>query len=211
MSDSSTDSFRFYRERVPLQFNRTIDAQERDAEEDAAAAKLLEGMRTVNATIRVIVRRETGDEIHDLRVAGGRMTAGDAGATVPFMTLRHDERSFASIERESGDSLLGFLGALAGMQEDMKLTSQRIQNLSLIDGSLLFELTGDNPLSLLAHFGDGPCPDEPSCCLRMDSAIYADLKSGALPPQDAFMSGRVQIEGDMQIAMQLALAALSPD
>jgi putative sterol carrier protein len=107
--------------------------------------------------------------------------------------------------------VLGFLGGLAGMQDDMRLTSQRIQNLSLIDGTLLFELTGEHPLALLAHFGSSPIQDEPACTLRIDSTTYAQLRSGELPPQDAFMNGLVEIEGDMQMAMQLALAALSPD
>ena len=119
--------------------------------------------------------------------------------------------NLATLERESGDSVLGFLGALAGMQEDMKLTSNRIQNLHGLDGSLRFELRGSAPLVLTAHFGEGPAPDEPSCSISVDSDAYAELRSGALPPQDAFMSGKIQVEGDMQMAMQLALAALSPE
>jgi hypothetical protein len=211
LSTDPTESWKFYRERVPAQFNRTWQAQQTSAANDVAAAQQLEGMRTVRATIRVIVRRPGGDEVHDLDVVDGSMLASDSGRAAPFMTLVHDDDSFATIERESGDSVLGFLGALAGLQEDMKLTSLRIQNLSQIDGSLLFELTGKSPLALTAHFGSGAPQHEPRCCLRIDSETYAELRSGALAPQDAFMDGRIQIEGDMQMAMQLALAALSPD
>jgi putative sterol carrier protein len=139
------------------------------------------------------------------------MTAGDDPAHPPFMTLIHGLDDFVVLERESGDSILGFLGALAGMQEDMKLTSQRIQNLHGLDGSLRFSLTGENAFSLTAHFGESPVPESPSCSITVDGAAYQELRSGALPPQDAFLSGKIQVEGDMQMAMQLALAALSPE
>jgi len=211
LSEGHTESWTFYRERVPAQFNRTWKAQQAAAAQDEAAARLLESMRTVKATIRVIVHGPDAEEVHNLDVADGCMRAGDASANTPFMTLIHDAASFTPIERESGDSILGFLGALAGMRQDMKLTSQRIQNLSMLDGSLLLELTGENAFSLTAHFGNGRLQSEPRCRLRIDSETYAELRSGALPPQDAFMSGRVEIEGDMQMAMQLAVAALSPD
>ena len=37
------------------------------------------------------------------------------------------------------------------------------------------------------------------------------LRSGALDPQTAFLNHQIVVEGDMQTAMQLALAAISPD
>ena len=43
------------------------------------------------------------------------------------------------------------------------------------------------------------------------SDVLAQLRSGELDPQDAFMDGRIEIEGDMEMAIGLALAALSPD
>jgi putative sterol carrier protein len=41
--------------------------------------------------------------------------------------------------------------------------------------------------------------------------VYADLRAGRLDAQNAFLSGKLELEGDVQLAMQLALAALSPD
>ena len=65
-------------------------------------------------------------------------------------------------------------------------------------------------MTLTAHFGT-PVDGEPACTLRVAAEAYAQLKAGELAPQDAFMTGQVEIEGDMQMAMQLALAALSPE
>ncbi len=209
MSEATPDDF--YRRRVPAQFNRTFEAQQAAAESDAEAARILEGMKTVKGTIDIVVQGDEGEQRYHLNVSEGLMSADDEASQAPFMTLLHDLDSFAVLERESGDSILGFLGALAGMQDEMKLTSQRIQNLGGLDGSMLFALTGDGGFEMRAHFGQSPVPDEPSCTIRIDGAVYQELRSGELPPQDAFLSGKIQVEGDMQMGMQLALAAMSPD
>ena len=47
--------------------------------------------------------------------------------------------------------------------------------------------------------------------IRLDEAAYQDLRSGKLDPQAAFMNQQIIVEGDMQMAMQLALAAIAPD
>ena len=57
----------------------------------------------------------------------------------------------------------------------------------------------------------GEVAREPKCAISIESETYRDLRSGELNSQDAFMGGKIDIEGDMQMAMQLALAALSPD
>ncbi len=97
------------------------------------------------------------------------------------------------------------------MAGDLRLTNQRIENLSGLTGSVRFTLTGENGFSIVTHFGDDPIAAEPDCTIEIEGALYGDLKSGKLPPQEAFMSGKINIDGDMQKAMQLALAAMTPD
>jgi hypothetical protein len=206
---AGSDPATFYRHRVPAQFNRTFEAQRALAESgDADAARVLEGMRTVHASIEVEVE---GDGRYHLNVDAGHMQAGEANAHAPFMTMKHDLASFSVLERESGDSVLSFLGGLAGMSEDMRLTSQRIQNLRGIQGCLRFELTGEKAFSVLVHFGDSPAPEVPDCHISIEGSSYDQLRSGELGPQDAFLGGQIQVEGDMTIGMQVALAALSPE
>ena len=139
------------------------------------------------------------------------MTAGDEPSHPPFLTLAHDGATFEVLERESGDSVLGFLGGLAGLDAELKLTAQRMENLSGLEGTLCFELTGEQGFELLAHFGAGPVAVEPKCRLEIAREAYEQLRSGELAPQDAFMSGAIVATGDMQMAMQLALAAMTPD
>ena len=54
-------------------------------------------------------------------------------------------------------------------------------------------------------------PAEPKTRISVDAQAYRDLRSGALDPQLAFMNAQIRVEGDMQAAMQLALAAVAPD
>ena len=207
----STDPKEFYTQRIPAQFAEALRRQaETSANDGGEASRILEEMRAVNATLRVIVKGQTQDIFH-LNISGGEAEASDAPAYPPFMTIIHDIAALDALVRESGDSALGFLGGMAGLAGEMKLTSGRIANLADLQGSIGLELTGEDGFLLVSHFGPDPIPDEPNCTIRIDGAVYQDIRSGTLPAQEAFMTGRIEVEGDMQMAMQLALAALSPD
>jgi hypothetical protein len=197
----------FYREDVPRQWNRLLADQERAVE---SARRVLDAMRAVNATIRVEVRGPGGGTFF-LNVKQGEMSAGDAAAQPPFLTVVQERDTFERVAREAGDSALGLLGGLAGLTGEMRLTAGRIRNLAAVQGMIEFAVTGENGFRLRTHFGPGPVPDEPQTVIRVDEQGYRDLREGRLDPQQAFMSGKLAVEGDLQLAMQLALAALSPD
>jgi hypothetical protein len=204
---SDEDPRAFYAERLPAQFNRALDAQEALGEE---GRRVYDGMCAVNATIRVDVEGEGGGTFH-LNIDGGRMSASETAAHPPFLTLQQDRRAFERIAREAGDSAMALLGGLSGLAGEMKLTKARIDNLALVQGLVHFEVTGDDGFVLRTHFGGDPIPDEPHTQIRLDEAAYQDLRSGQLDPQAAFMNQQIVVEGDMQMAMQLALAAIAPD
>jgi len=205
------EQFAFYRERVPEQFNLTLKNQRASAASDLEAAKTLEEMEAVRASI--IVQVEAGDAMHRTAfdIDRGRMQVVDATARTPFLILGHSLADFESIRRECGDSLLGFLGALAGLGDEMKLTAQRVRRLRELHGSLVFERVGRDGFALFATFGVDSTSPEPRTKIRLNDEVYTALRSGALDPQDAFLDGRVEIEGDMELAVGLALTALSPD
>jgi hypothetical protein len=207
MTDPAESPSQFYTERIPDQFNRALRDQERLVEE---AQRQLDGMRAVTATLQVEVRGEAGGTFY-LNVEKGRMMADAAPARAPFMTLVQDRTGFETLAREAGDSALGLLGGLSGLAGDMKLTQSRLDNLATVSGCLRFEVTGDDGFWLLTHFGESPVPDEPTTTIRVDPETYAGLRDGSLDPQTAFMSGKLEMTGDLQLAMQLALAALAPD
>jgi hypothetical protein len=106
----------FYERRVPGQWNRALEEQQRAGTQDASAARIAAAMEAVNGTIRVIVRSpDASEESHHLNISEGRMTTAQEPAHPPFMTLAHDLAAFVVLERESQDSVLGFLGGLAGL------------------------------------------------------------------------------------------------
>ena len=113
--------------------------------------------------------------------------------------------------REAGDNVLGFLGGISGMGAPIKLTRDRVEQIAAVGGTLCFELTGEGGFQLLAKLGDAAPGDSADTTIRVDAQAYRELREGRLEPQEAFLAGKIAVEGDMQRAMQLALAVLSPD
>ena len=193
----------FYTEAFPEQWNRLLRDQERRVE---AERRTLEGMHAVDATLCARVAGET----FYLNIEGGRLTAGDTAAHPPLFTLAQERRDFDRLVAEAGGSALGFLGVLSGLGNELKLTKNRLEALSRLEGALRFEVTGDQGFALLARFGTDDEKD-PDTTLRVAPDAYEQLKTGQLEAQNAFMTGAIEVEGDMQLAMQLALAVLAPE
>ena len=197
----------FFGQRFPAQLNRALAEQEQIA---AAAQRALEGMRAVDATIRFVVTGAGGGTFF-VNLAAGRSTAASAAAQPPFLTVLLDHAHYEPLLREAGDNVLGFLGGLSGMGAAIKLTRNRVAQIAEVGGTLLFELTGDGGFRLLARLGAGDPTEPADTSIRVDTAAYRELRAGKLEPQEAFLAGKIAVEGDMQRAMQLALAVLSPD
>jgi len=202
-----SDPAYFYGERIPDQFNRALERQQSLGE---PGRRRYEAMRAVDATIRVDVDGPGGGTFF-LNIRAGRMSAEPTAAHAPFLTLLQDRRAFDRVAREAGDSALALIGGLAGIAGEIALTRARVENLRAVDGLVRFEVTGEDGFAIATHFGTAPVPSEAKTRIRLDTAVYHDLRSGALDPQSAFMNHQIQVEGDMSAAMQLALAAVSPD
>lgn len=207
MSEALPDPRTFYAERIPAQFNRALDEQEARG---PAGRRVYDAMRAVTATIRVDVAGEGGGTFF-LNIERGRMSAAAIPEQPPLVTLQQDRRAFERIAAEAGESALGLLGGLAGLAGEIRLTRSRVEDLAAVKGLLHFEVTGESGFVLRSHFGSGPVPAIPDTTIRVDEAAYRDLRSGALDPQIAFMEHRIEVDGDMQIAMQVALAAVAGD
>ena len=204
---SAPDPREFFTQTIPRQFNASLDAQEELGEAGRAA---FEAMRAVDATIQVEVRGAGGGSFL-LNIRSGRMSAGDTAAFAPFLTVVQDRAAFETLAREFGDSALALLGGLSGLAGEMRLTRKRVESLGQLQGAVQFSVTGDGGFALVTHFGAGPVPETPNASIAVDDDAYRELRSGKLDPGAAFLNGKIKVAGDMQLAMQLALAALSAD
>jgi hypothetical protein len=207
VSSAPPDPQSYFTEHLPAQFERALRAQERAVE---TAQRVLDGMRAVDATIVVEVHGEAGGRFV-LNIDGGRLTPGGAPAHPVAMTLVQERRDFERLIRDAGDSALGFLGGLSGLAAEIRLTKDRLELLAGLRGTLRFRVTGDDGFTVVTHFGPGEPKEPPDTEIRVAPDVYAELQAGRLDAQSAFMSGKLELEGDMQLAMQLALAAMSPD
>jgi hypothetical protein len=207
MASAPPDPRSYFTEQLPGQFERALRAQERAVE---AAQRVLAGMRAVDTTLVVEVQGEGGGRFV-LNVDSGRLTPGDAPKHPVAMTLVQGRRDFERLIRDAGDSALGFLGGLSGLAGEIKLTKERLDLLAGLRGTLRFLVKGEDGFAVLTHFGPGAPKEPPDTEIRVEPEVYADLQAGRLDAQSAFMSGKLELEGDMQLAMQLALAAMSPD
>jgi hypothetical protein len=209
LSDPQTPA-EFYGQRIPSQFNRALEDQAALGED---GRRVYDAMRADDATIQVVVEgaERDGAGTWFLNIHAGEMTAADRAAHPPFLTLLQDRRAFERLAREAGESALALLGGLSGLAGEMRLTRSRIENFSEVGGLVSIEVTGAEGFALRTHFGAGPVPSDPKTTITLDETAYRDLRSGALDPQAAFMNQQILVEGDMQAAMQLALAAIAPD
>ncbi len=73
-----------------------------------------------------------------------------------------------------------------------------------------FKFTGEEPGEWNATIQDGRCQvaqgiprSRPTITLTADSADYIRLATGELDPSQAFMEGRLQVQGDRALAMKL--------
>lgn len=208
----------FYLEQVPEQWNATLADQRTLARHDAEAARLLEEMEAVRASIVVRVEDRSAPLDFGYDIDRGEIARCDTPARAPFAVLTHARSDFDAIRAECGNSLLGFLGGLAGLGDALRITAQRVRSLRELAGGVVFERIGSGGFRLVAHFGVAPgrafdpsVLPSPRATIRLDGETYARLRSGALDAQDAFLAGRVELEGDEGLAIGLALAAMSPE
>jgi putative sterol carrier protein len=84
-----------------------------------------------------------------------------------------------------------------------------------LNGTVQFNLTGEGGGAWYAT-GEGRqdrrhqgSVSSPNMTMAMDAQDYVDMNTGKLNPQVAFMTGKLQISGDMSLAMKMQ-ALLKP-
>ena len=72
-----------------------------------------------------------------------------------------------------------------------------------LSGLIQLVVSGDDPWSVGLQLGPGPIPEEPTTTVSVSSEDAAAMEAGELDPMTAFMSGKIQVQGDMTLMMQM--------
>jgi len=78
-----------------------------------------------------------------------------------------------------------------------------------LNAIIQFDLTGDNGGLYWLRVADGQCEagegqaENPKMTLKAAADDYFAVVTGAMNPMQAFMSGKIKIQGDMSLAMKL--------
>jgi hypothetical protein len=192
----------FYEELLPRVF--------RENRERAAAA--MPTASQIRASLRAEVTGEGGG-IWTLDFAGGGFEVKAEALPSPLVTFVQTREDWqVSITKGIG-RLLARLGsapapapASPGGAPRPGLTPQKVDRLRTVRGVMNFDLTGyegNRTIRLKVIFNSATEGKDPTCTVSLTAADYRDITSGKLPPQQAFMGGKIKIAGDMGFAMQL--------
>jgi len=193
----------YFEKRVPEAWNRRLAEQ---VARGPDGAELLAKMRAADFALEVVVAE--GERFH-LRVAGGEMSAAASVDPKPVVTLGLRESDCARLEGSVGASPMSLLGGVAG-NPDFVLTPARLDALRQVQGTMRIEVTGDAPWGVVLHFGAPPVP-EPTTTVAIDDETFAKLLSGGLDLQGAFMTGKLNLGGNVEVPMKMAMAIMTPE
>lgn len=103
------------------------------------------------------------------------------------------------------DDLLPSEGSMA---DAILIGTQIHESLQDVRGTIRFELTGFQGRNWAAEVSFGGAP-EPRATMAIDAETYAQMRAGTLPAPQAYFSGKIQISGDTNLAMQVGMALMA--
>lgn len=78
-----------------------------------------------------------------------------------------------------------------------------------VDATIQYNLTGEDASQWWSRIVDGTCTVEegvaenPTLTIAMDANDYVDMMAGRLDGMQAFMTGKIKVEGDIMLASRL--------
>jgi hypothetical protein len=193
----------YFEKRVPDAWNERLATQ---LARGGEGADLLAKMRAADFGLEIVL--DEGERFH-LRVDGGSMRANASADPKPIITLGLTRADCERLEETVGASPMSLLGGVAG-NPDFVLTPARLDALREIRGTMRIEVTGERPWGVVLHFGAPPIPAVTTTVAIGDEA-FEQLLSGALDLQGAFMTGKLNLGGDVEVPMKMAMAIMTPE
>jgi hypothetical protein len=153
----------------------------------------------------------------ELQVEGGRLVverllrALGARRADPDVFIRMAAADFLAVLFPSPD-LIEFLPADAEPAALLFAQAQDLELLQKLDGRIKFELEGRRRRRWSIDVAFGPAgmrAGRPRTTVRIDSGTCEKLAAGSLAPLPALLEGRLRVEGDRLLAMQVLMLVAS--
>jgi hypothetical protein len=159
--------------------------------------------------VRVSVSGEGGGA-WELAVDDDRLTVTPPARTPPDVWIRLSAADLRVALGAPDSDLPQLLPAGASARQMLLVDPRDVDLVRQISGRLLLEIEGRRRRrwALDVGFGKaGVSAGRPRTTLRLDGQTFEGLRSGAIPPMQPLFDGRLKIEGDRALAMQLMLLA----
>ncbi len=138
----------------------------------------------------------------EFSVTAGAEGSADLGVELSVDVLR------AALDPDGGLIPRDAANAAAANPIDLMRAGPLVEQARSLAGRLTFCLTGfrGTDLALALTFGGAATPES---TISVGADVMEQIRSGALPPAQAYFSGQILIEGDPAFAMQVAMSMMA--
>ena len=158
-------------------------------------------------TVRVSISGSEGGA-WDLAADDGALVVSAPGREPPDVWIRQSGADLRVVLGGADPDLPELVPAGWSMQQLFLAEPADLDLLRQISVRLLFELEGKRRRRWAIDVGIGKAgvsAGRPRATLRLDATTFEGLRSGAVPPMQPLLDGRLKLEGDRALAMQLLL------
>jgi putative sterol carrier protein len=136
----------------------------------------------------------------------GELKVTDGLKDDALVTLMMSEKNFLDVITGKRKMAMRMPGG--GGEPEIEEIPGQLQNtidtLKGVEGMLCFKITAEEGDFVVSLKFAGPMKDEPDVTITIAGADAEAMAKGELNPQAAFMSGKIKIDGDMGLLMQMA-------
>jgi hypothetical protein len=173
------------------------------------AAFAATGQRAPAATpvLRVSVSG-TGGGAWELALEGDKVVVETAGREPPDLWIRISGPDLRVALGAADPDLPAIVPTSWSARELLLVNPADIDLVKQISGRVLIEIEGRRRRRFALDLGFGKAgvsAGRPRTTVRLDGPTFEGLRTGAVPPMQPLLDGRVKIEGDRALAMQLLL------
>jgi hypothetical protein len=188
----------------------TADGFFRDWLPGVFASEFGAGKRTASeVTVAVHLEGEGGGD-WTLDVRDGVLSLRDGGEGMsPLVTLRQTVQNWRALAVGEPGSV-DLAPPQASPLDVLFVDPASRQIMQAVRGTLRFEVENYNQRTwwMLVKFGQQAWADPPDATITLDAETYAQMLSRELSPPEAYFAGKISLDGDRQLALQLAVAML---